>query len=164
MALKVKILGREALNKKLDAMAPAANRYAAAAKLAVVEELAEKIRPGAPRGATLEYAESIEGDLIKNHPHQKLVGIEPTKDPDAAGLFAPFIWRFLEFGTAPHNTAKGGGTVAGKKQAAAGGGHLHPGTKAQPHIFTTWRAMRKRAKQRVNAAINRGVREAMGKK
>ncbi|WP_065091502.1 HK97-gp10 family putative phage morphogenesis protein [Rhizobium leucaenae] len=164
MALKAKILGREALTAKLDQLAPAATKYAAEAKLKAAEELAEAIRDKAPVGASLEYRESIEGDLLNSRPHQEQVGIQKSKDPDATGIFAEFIWRFLEFGTAPHNTAKGGGTVLGKATHTAGGGTQHPGTSAQPHIFTTYRAMKPAIKKKIRAAINKGVREAMGKK
>lgn len=163
MALKAKVLGRDALTAKLNAIAPTATKYANDVKLQIAQEAAEKMRAAAPRGATLEYAESIEGDFLKAHAGAKQVGVTNTKDPDAAGIFANFIWRFLEFGTAPHSTAKGGGTVAGKKKAAAGGSGMHPGTRAQPHIFYVWRAMRKKAKQRIQAAVRKGVREAMGK-
>jgi hypothetical protein len=163
MALKAKVLGREALTAKLAAIAPAATKYANEVKLQIAQEAAEKMRERAPRGAEHFYAETIEGDFIKNRPNQRQVGIENTKDPDAAGIFAEWIWRFLEFGTAPHSTARKGGTVKGKKEAASGGGYPHPGSRAFPHIFPTWRAMRKKAKQRIQAAVRKGVREAMGK-
>ncbi|AGB71029.1 phage protein, HK97 gp10 family [Rhizobium tropici CIAT 899] len=163
MALKAMIIGRERLNQRINDMAPNVERYAAQAKMAAGTELAEAIRQLAPRGATLEYAESIDADLLASRPAQEQVGTSKTKDPSAVGIFAEFIWRFLEFGTAPHNTAKGGGTVAGKKQAAAGGGNMHPGTAAQPHVFTTYRAMKPRIKRKIMAAVSRGVREAMKK-
>lgn len=163
MAFKASILGREALMAKLDKVAPAATKYANDAKLKVAEDAAERMRNAAPRGATLEYAESITGDLLKSHPNAHQVGITQTKDPNAAGIFAGWIWRFLEFGTAPHNVAKGGGTALGKASLAGGGGALHPGTRAQPHIFPTWRSYKKTAKQQIRAAVRKGVREAMGK-
>ncbi|KEA07482.1 phage protein, HK97 gp10 family [Rhizobium rhizogenes] len=143
MALKARILGREALNKKLDAMAPNVEKYAAEAKYQAANEIAEAIRVRAPRGATLEYAESIDGDFLKNRPQQEQVGTIKTKDPSAAGVFAQFIWNWLEFGTAPHGA--------------------HPGTAAQPHVFPTYRAMKPAIKKKIRAAVNRGVREAMGK-
>lgn len=161
MALKATMIGRDKLQAKLDALAPNVAIYAAAVKLQIAEEAAAKIAQGAPRGATLEYAESIEGDLLKNRPKQSAVGIRDTKDPDAAGIFAPWIWRFLEFGTAPHNTAKGGGTKKGQRQTRAQGAHFHPGTQPQKHIFHVWRAMRASAKKRIQAAVNKAVREVM---
>jgi len=163
MALKATVLGRSALMAKLDKVAPGATKYANDAKLQIAEEAAEKMRDAAPRGATLEYAESISGDLLKNHPNAKQVGITQTKDPDAAGIFADWIWHFLEFGTAPHNVAAGGGTALGKASLAGGGGIQHPGTRAQPHIFPVWRSFRKTAKQRIQTALRKGIREAMGK-
>lgn len=164
MALKTKILGREALTKKLNEIAPNVESEVAAVKLQVMQDAAEKISANAPTGATLEYMESIEADYIKNRPYQELTGIQETKDPSAAAVFAPFIWRFLEFGTAPHSTAKGGGTVAGQAAAMSSSVTMHPGTAAQPHIFHVWRAMRKKAKERVNRAVNKAVKLSMGKK
>jgi hypothetical protein len=161
MALKAQMLGRDKLEAKLNAIAPKAAVYAAAAKLQIAEDAASKIAQGAPRGATLEYAESIEGDFLKNRPKQSQVGIRDTKDLDAAGIFAPFIWRFLEWGTAPHNTVKGGGTKVGQRQTRAQGAQMHPGTRAQPHIFNVWRSMRAGAKKKIQAAVNKAVREVM---
>lgn len=159
MALKVKVQGRAQLTRDLKAIVPNALKYAADANLRIVEEAAEKIRDVAPRGATLEYAESIEGDFLKNKPDAKSFSDNPTKDPDAAGLFANWIWRFLEFGTAPHNTALGGGTVKGRSDALQGNGNLHPGTPAQPHIFPTWRAFQATANRIKRNAINKAFRE-----
>lgn len=161
MALKATMIGRDKLQAKLNALAPNVAIYAAAVKLQIAEEAASKIAQGAPRGATLEYAESIAGDFLKNRPKQSAVGIRDTKDPDAAGIFAPFIWRWLEFGTAPHNTAKGGGSPLGKATHTGGGGIQHPGTKAQPHIFNVWRSMRASAKKKIQAAVSKAVREVL---
>ena len=163
MAFKTKMLGRAALQAKLDAVAPNAAKYAASVKYDIAEEAADAIRAVAPRGDTLVYAEAIAGDFLKNRPTQKSVGMQATKDPDAAGIFAPFQWAWLEFGTAPHNINKGGGTKAGQAQTRDQGANFHPGSRAFPHIFPTWRAMRVKAKRRIAAAINKAVREAMGK-
>jgi HK97 gp10 family phage protein len=163
MAMKAKVQGREALMRRLNALAPNAEKYAAEAKLSIMEDFAAEMEQKAPTGASLEYMHSFEADFLRNQPTQKQVGIQATKDKDAVGLFASWIWRFLEFGTAPHSTAKGGGTVAGKKSAAADPSGMHPGTTAQPHIFPAWRAAKPQAKKRLSAAINKAVREAMNK-
>lgn len=150
--------------RRLEKLAPNVEKYAAQAKLQVAEEAAEMMRERAPTGATLEYRESFSGELLANNPNKKQVGLSQTKDPSAAGIFAEYIWRFLEFGTAPHSTAKGGGTILGKKLAAQNGAKgIHPGTAAQPHIFPTWRAYKKKASAKIRAAVNKAVREAMGK-
>lgn len=163
MAITAELKGREALMRRLSQLAPNVEKYAAEAKLQVAEEAAELMREKAPTGATLEYRESFSGELLANNPNKKQVGLSQTKDPSAAGVFAEYIWRFLEFGTAPHSTAKGGGTVLGKKNASAAGKGIHPGTAAQPHIFPTWRAYKKKASAKIRAAVNKAVREAMGK-
>lgn len=163
--IKAKVLGREALTKKLNAVAPLANKYAAEAKLQIAEDAAEQISDRAPfsnSSTSGDYAASIQGGRISDRPNAKaLVGATASKDPDATGVFAAWIWHFLEFGTRPHNVAKGGGTALGKKQKE--GARMHPGTRAQPHIFPTWRSLRAKAKKRINDAVWRGVREAMKK-
>lgn len=149
--------------KRLNALAPNAEKYAADAKINIMTDFASEMEQKAPTGATLEYMHSFDADFIRNRPSQEQVGIQASKDKDAVGLFASFIWRFLEFGTAPHSTAKGSGTVAGKMAAAANPSGMHRGSPAQPHIFPNWRAFKPTAKKRINAAINKAVREAMKK-
>ena len=159
MGMTAELKGREALMNRLNQLAPNIEKYAADAKLKAAEELAEAISQRAPAGATLEYMESFEGAPLSSRPVQEQVGTTKTKDPSAAGVFAEFIWRFLEFGTAPHNVAKGGGTKAGMKQLAAGGGIQHPGSRAQPHIFPTYRAMKPKIRKMILAAVNKGIRD-----
>lgn len=163
MAMMAELKGRDALMRRLNELAPNVEKYAAEAKLQAAQEAAELMRERAPTGATLEYRESFSGERLSDNPDKQQVGITQTKDPTAAGVFAEYIWRFLEFGTAPHSTVKGGGTVLGRKNAELGGKGIHPGTAAQPHIFPTWRAYKKKASAKVRAAVNKAVREAMGK-
>lgn len=148
MAMKARVAGRAVLMRRLSELAPNAERYAAAAKLDVVREAANLISADAPFD-TGEYMENIKGERQADNPHlAPIVGVT-SKDPDAAAVYAPWIWRFLEFGTRPH---KQGGRFAGT---------MHPGTAARPHIFPNWRAFKPTAKKRINAAINRAVREVM---
>lgn len=161
MALKAKVLGREALTARLNKLAPNVEKYAAVAKLEIAHELANEIRTKAPKGGDGSYAESIRGDLLSNFPHQELVGIKASKDPYATGIVAEFIWRFLEFGTAFHSLAKGARRKSGKLQNV---GPWMPDMPQRPHIFPTWRAMKKKARRKLLASVNKGVREAMGKK
>lgn len=157
--LKAKVQGRSALMKRLNAIIPDADRYTADAKLDAMKELAVQVQRRAPTGETLDYLESIEGDRVADRPATESVGRSPTKDPSAAGLFAKFIWRFLEFGTAPHNTQKGGGTVLGQMKMREGGGYQHPGSRPFPHIFPTWRAYQPEAKKKVRNALNKAIRQ-----
>lgn len=161
--LKAKVQGREELFRRLAELAPNVEKYTTEAKLKAGNELAEAIRMQAPEGATLEYRESIEADMFANRPHQERVSPKIRNDPTAVGIFAEYIWRFLEFGTAPHNTAKGGGTALGWAKFRAGDGNRHPGTQAQPHVFPTWRERRAKIKRSVSLAVSKAVREAMRK-
>lgn len=54
--------------------------------------------------------------------------------------------HLVEFGTAPHVN---GGRFAGSQ---------HPGTSAQPFFFVSFRALRRRAKGRVNRAVNKAAK------
>lgn len=76
-----------------------------------------------------------------------------------AGGGDAFYARWVEFGTQPHNVARGGGTVSGKKQLAGGGGLGHPGASAQPFFFPAYRANRRRVRSRITRAINSAARK-----
>jgi HK97 gp10 family phage protein len=138
MKLKAKVIGREALYRRLNQLVPNAEKELAVAQLEVAQELADRVRPRAPR-RTGRYAASIQGDKLSNRPGKKLaIGLRgQTKDRNATGLFAEWIWRFLEFGTV--------------KMAA------------RPHIFPTWRAYKKRARRKMAGAVNKAVRKARKK-
>lgn len=151
MAMKAKMLGREALTRKLRQLAPEVEKAAEIVKLQVAKDVAAQITIRAPVGATHEYIDSIASGYQRDNPDKKSLSGQPSKDPDATGIYANYIWRFLEFGTRPHINK---GMFAGSQ---------HPGTAAQPHIFPTWRAMRPKAKKKINAAITKAVRKAMGK-
>jgi hypothetical protein len=163
MVLKAQVLGREALMRRLNTIAPNIEKYTADEKKAAGDDLADAVRRVAPTGETLDYMESIQADLIADRPAQEQVGVRTSKDPSAVGLFAKFIWRFLEFGTRPHNVAKDGGTVLGKKQTKATGAIMHPGSVAKPHIFPIYRAMKPKIRRRIRNAVNRAIREARRK-
>jgi HK97 gp10 family phage protein len=158
--MSAQLRGREGLMRRLNQLAPNVEKYAAEAKIKAADQLAEEIRTRAPTGATLDYMESIDGDLLSSRPAQERVNITATKDPSATGIFAKFTWRFLEFGTAPHNNTRGGGTVLGRNQMAESKGQMHPGSPAQPHIFPTYRAMKPKIRRMILTAVNKAVREA----
>lgn len=136
--------------RRLNELAPNAAKYAAEAKLEVVKEAANDISAAAPHD-TGDYMSEIKGERQADNPHLAPVAGRTSKDPDATAVYAPWIWRFLEFGTKAHINK---GRFAGTQ---------HPGTNAQPHIFPTWNEFKPRAKKRINAAINRAVRETQGK-
>lgn len=76
-----------------------------------------------------------------------------------AGGGEAFYARWVEFGTAPHNVARGGGTVAGRRSLASGGGLGHPGARAQPFFFPAYRASRRRIRSRISRATNAAARK-----
>jgi HK97 gp10 family phage protein len=133
VAIRAKFEGREAVMRKLRRLVPDAEIEAAKAQLEAAQELAVAIEARAPLGQTGDYRASIEGAKLSDKPGKAVLG-STSKDPNATGIFADYIWRFLEFGTV--------------KMAA------------QPHIFPTYRAMKKRIRRKIAGAINKAVRKA----
>jgi hypothetical protein len=169
MALKAKIAGREELMRRLERITPGVTEAAAEAKLEVAKEAANLISAEAPH-KTGDYMYAIRGGYQRDNPGIELFGGRQSKDPDAVGVYAPFIWRFLEFGTAPHNVAKGGGTKSGIESARTGRATklgrkpiLHPGSRAFPHVFPVWNGYKKTAKAKISKAINDAVKRSLGK-
>lgn len=78
-----------------------------------------------------------------------------------AGDDRAFYARWVEFGTAPHSTAKGADRMSKRRSK---GGRMHPGAKAHPFFFPAWRAHRKRVKSRVSRAITRGAKKVAATK
>lgn len=64
-----------------------------------------------------------------------------------AGGDAAFYARWVEFGTSPHINE---GKFAGTK---------HPGTRAQPFFYPSWRANRRSAKSKITRAITKSARQ-----
>ncbi|TPL36743.1 HK97 gp10 family phage protein [Mesorhizobium sp. B2-4-8] len=168
MAFKTTIVGREALQRRLDELVPEASKAAAVAKLEVAREAANRIASRAPIGATGVLKDSIIGARQADMPGAKAIGSNQSKDPDATGVYADFTWKFVEHGTAPHKI------MAKNKPALVfrgkGGGPLivaeevnHPGSRAQPFVFYTWKAYRKAAKAKIARAISKAVKAASGK-
>jgi HK97 gp10 family phage protein len=134
MRVRAKWLGREATMAKLNRLVPNAEKEVAEAQLDAAREVAGRIAARAP-AATGAYRSSIQGDRIASRPaKQSAIGLRGrTTDRNATGVFAEFIWRFLEFGTVK--------------------------MPARPHIYPTWRAYKKRARRKVATAVNRAVRK-----
>lgn len=81
-------------------------------------------------------------------------------DPDERGLRITiyagnekaYYAAWVEFGTEPHNVASGGGN-----KSFSGDANMHPGSRAQPFFFPSYRSLRKRIRDR----IRRETRKAM---
>lgn len=166
MAFKAKMMGREALTRRLNELVPNAEEYAAAAKLEVAKEAANLISAAAPYRSG-NYMENIKGERQADNPNHAPVVGQQSKDPHATAVYAPFIWRFLEFGTKARIAEAARPDRRYRRQTKVvmvAAKNAHPGTPAIPHVFPTWNQFRATAKRRVNAAINRSVREVMGSK
>lgn len=165
MALRAKILGREALTRRMRQIVPNAIAEMDKVKLEVAEEAAQKIAERAPKSVGGgNYAASIRGGYLRDNPDKKANGIRQTKDPTAVGVFGNFIWRFLEFGTKASLSQEpqvDRRYKSGKVQTK--GKRPHAATPAMPHVFPVWRGMRPKAMRKMRLALNRGVRKAMGK-
>lgn len=64
-----------------------------------------------------------------------------------AGDAKAFYARLVEFGTPPHLN---GGMFAGTR---------HPGTKAHPFFFVSYRALRRRIKSRISRSITKSAKQ-----
>jgi len=71
----------------------------------------------------------------------------PTEAIITAGNTKVRIAHLVEFGTAPHIN---GGWAAGTQ---------HPGTKAQPYFFVSYRALKKRARARISRSITKAIND-----
>lgn len=143
MAIKAKMLGRGKTLALLRGVVPEAEKELAKTQLEAAKDLASKIKPRAPRSSgpgAGAYQASIQGDKLANRPGQQAVGKglkNETKDPNATGVFADYIWRFLEFGTV--------------KMAK------------RPHIFPTYRQERPRIRRKMAASVRKAVKRVKTK-
>lgn len=146
--------------RRLRELAPNAEAQIAKAQEESAKELAEAIRSRAPRESG-RYADSIEAGKIQGrNDGRKPIGIQETKDPNAWGIFASYLWRFIEFGTRPHtiNPKKASNlsfVVDGRRVVTQQ--VSHPGAEKQPHIFPTYRQYKKRIRRRVLRAIRLAI-------
>lgn len=140
MKVKAKFLSREKMMSLLNGIVPEAEKQLAEAQMEGAETLANKIKPRAPGPRTGSYLASIQADKLSNRPRERSVGSKglnnETKDPNATGVFADYIWRFLEFGTV--NMTK------------------------RPHIFPTYRQERPKIRRKMAAAVRKAVKKAKG--
>ena len=76
-----------------------------------------------------------------------------------AGNETAFYARWVEFGTAPHNVAPGGGTKGFKKSGSKG--VEHPGAAARPFFYPSYRMHKKDVKRQITQALRIAVRDAV---
>lgn len=90
---------------------------------------------------TFHEGDEIEGDLarvaVENKWASEITRKARAGDILAWGLFASYIWRWLEHGT--------------------------KNMRAQPHIFPTYRSMKKRFRSRMGRAVRKAVKKVAEK-
>lgn len=165
MVLRAKVIGRAALTRRLQQLAPKAIEAMDKVKMEVAQEVATAIAAKAPKSAGGgEYAASIKAEYQSANSDKEVFGARKSKDPTAVGIYGNYIWRFLEYGTkASLGSAPRRDRRYKKREVMTQGKGPHAATPAQPHIFPVWRGMRKKALSQIRRALNKGVREAMGK-
>jgi HK97 gp10 family phage protein len=140
MKTKATFLGREKTMRLLNGIVPEAERELAKEQINAAKSLATKIKSRAPGPRSGEYEASIQADRLANRPNERAVGKginNETKDPNATGVFANFIWRFLEFGTVK--------------------------MRKRPHIFPTYRQERPKIRRKMAAAVRKAVNKVKSK-
>jgi len=148
-----KIQGLDRLRKKLTALPDKARESIAKAmeqSAAEVVAMAKSLAPvdsGALRDSIgWTWGDAPKGSMTLGTVRQSGKGAGNMVITIFAGGSDAFWARWVEFGTAPHIN---GGIYAGSE---------HPGTRAQPFFYPSWRANRKRVRGRVTRAVNKAAR------
>ncbi len=136
---KVEMRNKDRLHRKLTKLVGGLDVQIDTDMKKGADELANMVRGLAPV-KTGEYRNSIDARKVDKYSTEKTSGLTTTqttyKNVSAYGLYANYIWRFLEFGT--------------KKMAS------------RPHIFGPYRLMKRRIIGRINRGINKKVRAVAG--
>lgn len=150
------ILGLDRLNRKLKKLPAAAEKRVKEAMEQGANEIVAMMKSLAPE-VSGDLKESI-GWTWGERPKysQAIATVKSTDGKLALTIFAGNskvrYAHLVEFATAAHEN---GGMFAGT---------MHPGTKAQPFFFVSFRALRRRAKSRITRAITKSAKEvAAGK-
>lgn len=150
------VKGINDLNKKVAQIPKRVEKAARAAMEKGADELVEMMKRLVPKDSG-DLRDSI-GWTWGNAPAGAKVIAQSDADERGlkitvyAGNERAYYAAWVEFGTAPHNVSKGGGNKSFKGTATA-----HPGTRARPFFFPSYRALRKRIQSR----IRRETRKAM---
>ncbi|WP_319528983.1 HK97 gp10 family phage protein [uncultured Cohaesibacter sp.] len=146
--LKSKFTGKQKAFQQLRRVAPEITEELNKGMQKSAEEVAGLARDLAPKQSG-DYAETIQAKPIEDE-----AGVPSW------GVFASWIWRFIEFGT---QAGKRGERVQQKGRSRKVG-RTHPGTPARPHIWPAYRAFRKRIKGRTTRSINKAVKRAVSRR
>lgn len=164
----MKVQNLERLKARIAALPEETRKEMQAALLKGGEEIADAARRFVPKrgGALLKSIGVTLGNYSPENANVRGVSVGGGHDLAVtvhAGDAKAFYAAWVEFGTKPHNVAKGGGTKKGQRQARAGGGRPHPGAAPNPFFFPAYRLNKKRALSRVKRAIGKAARKVAAK-
>lgn len=165
MALPV--LGLASLRRKLRALPDAAQALIAKAMEEGAEEIVAMARHLVPKDDG-DLRDSI-GWCWGDPPKGARIIARSRKVKDQrdmrisifAGNDKAFYARWVEFGTQAHSLAKGAdiSSKSLRKRKLQRTGIQHPGSKAQPFFFFSFRANRKKVKSRISRAITKAAKQ-----
>jgi len=143
-------LAFEGVISALEKIVPGVTQQLDEIKLQQMMRLASKVKAVAPHKSG-KYSGSIRGAYLSAYPaavaRAQAAKATPTTgarlptsgsnsvDPTAVGLFAPYIWAWLEFGTVKMTR--------------------------RPHIYPTYRAWRPLMRRSMTAVVNKAVKKAV---
>lgn len=144
------ILGLPSLRKKLKRLPPLAEQEIRKAMEAGANEMVALAKSLAASDRVRNSIAWTYGDAPKGA--IALGGVQSSSGNIRITVYAggdeAFMARWEEFGTSPHVNA---GIFAGTQ---------HPGTKARPFFFVSFRALRRRMKSRITRSINKSAKRA----
>lgn len=164
--MTVKILGLARLQKKLERMPKVAKEAIQAAMAAQADEIIAMMKSLAPVDDG-DLRDSIGWTFGKKPRYAQAMA---TMKASMAGDLTITIYagnskvryaHLVEFGTKPHS-------IEPKNAKALGPGgkygvHVdHPGSKAQPFFYVSYRANKKKTKSAINRAVNKAAKEVAG--
>lgn len=161
MASFTKVMGLVALEKKLKRLPDVAKdeiKKEIAAGAEAIVAMAKSLVPvdnGDLRDSIgWTFGKAPKGSLTLGKIAAAQVGGELTATV-YAGNDEVFWARWVEFGVAPHSTAQGADISRNKRQ---GGDKQHPGSRAQPFFFPSYRANKKQIVRKIRAAQRRAAK------
>lgn len=145
------ILGLDRLNRKLKKLPIAAEKRIKEAMEQGANEIVAMMKSLAPE-VSGDLRDSIGWTWGESPKYSQALATVKSSDGKLAitiyaGNTKVRYSHLIEFGTAAHVN---GGMFAGTQ---------HPGTKAQPFFFVSWRALRRRTKSRITRAITKSAKE-----
>ncbi|WP_119309640.1 HK97 gp10 family phage protein [Cohaesibacter haloalkalitolerans] len=149
---KVKWIGKERAFRQLKRVVPAVEDDLKDALEMGAVEVADLARLFAPK-RTGKYARTITAKERAT-----------ANGLPSWGVFASYIWRFIEFGTkSGRYLARVGMRKSDVKQHKTLGRRsyrTHPGNPAQPHLWPAYRVVKRRMMSRITRSINKAIKRA----